>query len=64
MKILILITFISFFHAPAMTEGHKKFKEEDFEKVKLMKIKYLNKRVNGIKASSNFREMKKCWKKK
>ena len=27
-------------------------------------IEYLNKKIDCVKASSNFKEMKKCWKKK
>ena len=38
--------------------------DEDFDKIKLMKIEYLNKKIDCVKASSNFKEMKKCWKKR
>ena len=64
MKLLLLVTFILSTFSPVFAEGHKKFKKEDFEKIKLMKIEYLNKKINCVKASNNFKEMKKCWKKK
>jgi len=64
MKFLLLLTFIfSTFH-PVFAEGHKKFKKEEFDKIKLMKIEYLNKKINCVKASNNFKQMKKCWKRK
>ena len=50
--------------SPVFAEGHKKFKKENFEEIKLMKIEYLNKKINCVKVSNNFKEMKKCWKKK
>ena len=64
MKILVLLTLISSNFFPAFAEGHKKYKDEDFDKIKLMKIEYLNKKIDCVKASSNFKEMKKCWKKR
>ena len=64
MKILVLLSLISSTFFPVSAEGHKKYKEEDFEKIKLMKIEYLNKKINCVKASNNFKEMKKCWKKR
>ena len=64
MKFLLLIPLILFTFSPSFAEGHKKYKKEDFEKIKLMKIKYLTKKVDCVKASSNFKEMKKCWKRK
>ena len=61
MKILLLnIIFFSTF-SPLFAEGHKKFKKENFEEIKLMKIEYLNKKINCVKDSNNFKEMKKCW---
>ena len=64
MKFLLLIPLIwsTFFTASA--NAYKKYEKEDFEKFKLMKIDYLNKRINCIKASTNFKEMKHCWRKK
>ena len=64
MKFLVLLTLISSAFFPVFAEGHKKHKEEDFENIKLMKIEYLNKKINCVKASKNFKEMKKCWKKR
>ena len=61
MKILVLLSLISSTFFPVFAEGHKKYKEEDFDKIKLMKIEYLNKKINCVKASNNFKEMKKCW---
>ena len=64
MKILILITFISSLYIPAISGGHKNDRQENFEEIKLRKIDYLNKKIACVKASTKFREMKKCWKKK
>ena len=64
MKFLVLLTLISSAFSPVFAEGHKKYKDEDFDKIKLMKIEYLNKKIDCVKASSNFKEMKKCWKKR
>jgi len=64
MKFLLLIPFIFSAFYPVFAEGHKKFKKENFEKIKLMKIEYLNIKINCVKASNNFKEMKKCWKRK
>ena len=64
MKFLLLITFVCSTFSPVFAEGHKKFKKENFEEIKLMKIEYLNKKINCVKNSNNFKEMKKCWKRK
>ena len=64
MKILVLLNLIFSTFPSVFAEGHKQYKEEDFNKIKLMKIEYLNKKVNCVKASNNFKEMKKCWKKR
>ena len=64
MKILVLLSLISSSFFAVFAEGHKKYKDEDFDKIKLMKIEYLNKKIDCVKASSNFKEMKKCWKKR
>ena len=64
MKILVLLSLISSTFFPVFAEGHKKYKDEDFDKIKLMKIEYLNKKINCVEASNNFKEMKKCWKKR
>ena len=64
MKILVLLTLIFSTFPTVFAEGHKKYKKEDFDKIKAMKIEYLNKKINCVKASNNFKEMKKCWKKR
>ena len=64
MKILLLIPFVFSTFYPVFAEGHKKFKKENFEEIKLMKIEYLKKKINCVKNSNNFKEMKKCWKRK
>ena len=63
MKFLILIPLIWINFVPAFADGNKKYEKEEFEKIKLMKIEYLNKKINCVKSSNNFREMKRCWKK-
>ena len=64
MKSLLLLPLIFFIFSPVFAEGQKKYKKEDFEKIKLMKIEYLNKTINCVNASNNFKKMKKCWKRK
>ena len=64
MKFLVLLLLVFSFFTPLHAEGHKKYKKEDFDKIQLMKIEYLNKKIYSVKASNNFKEMKKCWKKK
>ena len=64
MKLLLFFSLILSTSFPLFAEGHKRFKKEEFEKIKLMKIEYLNKKINCVKASNNFKQMKKCWKKK
>ena len=64
MKFLILIPFIFGTFLPVLANGNKNYKKEDFKEIKLMKIEYLNKRINCVKASNNFIEMKSCWPKK
>ena len=64
MKIFVLLTLIFSTFSTVFAEGQKNYKEEDFDKIKLMKIEYLNKRIKCIKASYNFKEMKKCWEKR
>ena len=49
---------------PLFAEGHKKYKKENFEEIKNMKIEFLNKKIKCVKASNNFKEMRKCWTKK
>ncbi len=64
MKFLTLVPFLFSMFVPAFAHGHKQYREEDFEKIKLMKIEYLSKRINCVKSSSNFKEMNNCWEKK
>ena len=64
MKILVLLILIFSTFSSVFAEGHKKYQKKDFDKIKLMKIEYLNKKINCVKASNNFKEMKKCWKKR
>ena len=64
MKILVLLTLIFSTFPTVFAEDHKKYKVEDFDKIKHMKIEYLNKKINCVKASNDFKEMKKCWEKR
>ena len=64
MKFFILSIFIVSFFDPVFSEDQKKYKKEDFEKIKLMKIEFLNKKLICVNNSKNFRQLKKCWKKK
>ena len=64
MKFFILSAFIYSFFVPVFSEEHKKYKNENFEDIKIMKIEYLNKKLNCVNNSQNFRQLKKCWKKK
>ena len=64
MKFLVLLTLIFSTFSTVFAEVNKKYKEEDFDKIKLMKIEYLNKKINCVKASNDFKEMQKCWKKR
>ena len=64
MKFLLFFPLILFTFSPSFAEDHKKYKKENFEKTKLMKIKYLDKKIDCVKSSNNFKEMKKCWKRK
>ena len=61
MKLLLFLTFIFSAFYPVFAEGHKKFKKENFDEIKLMKIEYYNKKINCVKDSNNFKEMKNCW---
>ena len=63
MKFLFLIPLISSTFVSASVDAYGKYEKEDFEKIKLMKIDYLNKRINCVKASTDFKEMKHCWRK-
>ena len=61
MKLLILSMLIYNFFIPVFSEEHKK---EDFEKIKIMKIQHLKKKLICVENSQNFGQLKKCWKKK
>ena len=64
MKLLILSLFISSVFMPVLSEEHKKYKKENFEEIKIMKIQYLNKQLVCVNNSKNFKQLKKCWNKK
>ena len=64
MKFFILSTFIFSLFVPVFSEEDKKYNKENFDEIKIMKIKYLNKRLNCVNDSKNFKQLKKCWKKK
>jgi hypothetical protein len=49
---------------PVFSEEHKKYNKENFDEIKIMKIKYLNKKLDCVNNSKNFKQLKKCWKKK
>ena len=61
MKLFMLSMLIYNFFIPVLSEEQKK---EDFEKIKIMKIEYLNKKLICVNNSQNFRQLKKCWKKR
>ena len=64
MKFFILSTFIYGLFIPVFSEEDKKYKKENFDEIKIMKIKYLNARLDCVNNSKNFKQLKKCWKKK
>ena len=64
MKLFILSTLLVSLFVPAFSEEHRKYKKEDFGKIKLMKIEHLNKKLICVNNSQNFRQLKKCWKKR
>ncbi len=64
MKLFVFSIIISSLFIPVFSEEHKKYEKEDFEKIKVMKIKYLNKKLDCVNNSKNFKQLKKCWKKK
>ena len=64
MNLFILFMLINSLFIPVFSEEHKKYKKEDFEKIKIMKIEYLNRKLNCVNNSKNFKQLKKCWKKK
>ncbi|MBW3044116.1 hypothetical protein CU304_05810 [Prochlorococcus marinus str. MU1415] len=64
MKLFLVSMLIFSLFDPIFSEENKKYKKEDFEKIKIMKIEYLNKKLICVNNSQNFRQLKKCWKKK
>ena len=64
MKLFILSMLIYSLSLPLFSEEIKKYKKKDFEKIKMMKIEYLNKKLICVDNSQNFRQLKKCWRKK
>ena len=64
MKLFILSTLICSLIVPVYSENHKKNKTQDFDKIKVMKIEYLNKKLICVNNSKNFKQLKKCWKRR
>ena len=64
MKLFIFSTLILSLYVPVFSEEHKKYNKENFDEIKIMKIKYLNKKLDCVNNSKNFKQLKKCWKKK
>ena len=64
MKSFVLSIIICTLFFPVFSEEHKKYRKEDFEKIKIMKIEYLKKKLICVNNSENFKQLKKCWKKK
>ena len=64
MKLLFLLIALYSFFLPVFSEEHKKYKNENFEDIKIMKIEYLNKKLNCVNNSQNFKQLKNCWEKK
>ena len=64
MKLFIFSTLLLSLFVPVFSEEHKKYNKENFDEIKIMKIKYLNKKLDCVNNSKNFKQLKKCWKKK
>jgi len=64
MKLFIFSTLILSLLIPVFSEEHKKYNKENFDEIKIMKIKYLNKKLDCVNNSINLKQLKKCWKKK
>ena len=64
MKLFILSMIINSLFFPLFSEEIKKYKKADFEKIKMMKIEHLNKKLICVNNSQNFKQLKNCWKKK
>ena len=61
MKLLIFLPLIFNILIPVYSHENYKYEKESFEKIKLMKIEYLKKRMDSVKRSNNYKQMKKCW---
>ena len=64
MKLFFLFILIPSFFLPVFSENYKKYKKDDFEKIKIKKIEYLNKKLICVNNSKNYEQIKQCWKKK
>ena len=64
MKLFIFSTLLLSLFVPVFSEEHKKYNKKNFDEIKIMKIKYLNKKLDCVNNSKNFKQLKKCWKKK
>lgn len=64
MKLFFLFILVPSLFMPVFSEDHKKYQKEDFEKIKIKKIEYLNKKLDCVNNSQKFRQLKQCWKKK
>ena len=64
MKLFIFSTLLLSLFVPVFSEEHEKYNKENFDEIKIMKIKYLNKKLDCVNNSKNFKQLKKCWKKK
>ena len=64
MKLFVFTMVICSIFNPVFSEEYKKYKKENFDEIKIMKIKHLNKKLNCVNNSQNFKQLKKCWKKK
>ena len=64
MKFFIFSTLLYSLFVPVFSGEHKKYNKENFDEIKIMKIKYLNKKLDCVNNSKDFKQLKKCWKKK
>ena len=64
MKLFLLSMLMSSYLVPVFSEENKKYNKENFDKIKIMKIKYLNKKLDCVNNSKNIKQLKKCWEKK
>ena len=64
MKLFVFSILVSSVFIPVFPGEYKNHKKEDFEKIKIMKVEFLNKKLICVNNSQNFKQLKKCWKKK